>query len=394
MVVTPDKCNCSIPAVHIVDSTTGTVKTSFLAYEPSYRGGVRVATGDLNGDGIDEIVTAPGRNHSPLVKVFDQSGNLLYSFMPYAKTFKGGVNVAIGDINGDGKNDIVTAMSYNGNQVKVFRNTSSAASLAFTAFGSSFTPFGTAFKGGAVVVAADLGQPKTVGKTKSLDSSVLDGKAEIIVGNGSGMRSTIKEFTYFGTSSTATLVRTLLPFSPTFRGGISLDVANLNDDGPIGPAGNIPDIIVAAGNGGNSQVQVMFDVHIVWRMLPAAVGTLLLGSACFCALGLAVAALVPNGEAAPVVANFTVLPVVFISDLFFPMDAAPAWLRALGSVFPVKHFALALEETFNPFVGGAGWRWDHLAVVALWGVAGVLVAVRKFQWEPRTAAGPRRRRRR
>jgi ABC-2 type transport system permease protein len=86
--------------------------------------------------------------------------------------------------------------------------------------------------------------------------------------------------------------------------------------------------------------------------------------------------------------------VVFISDLFFPMDAAPAWLRALGSVFPVKHFALALEQTFNPFVGGTGWRWDHLAVVALWGVAGVLVAVRKFQWEPRTPGGTRRRRRR
>jgi ABC-2 type transport system permease protein len=138
----------------------------------------------------------------------------------------------------------------------------------------------------------------------------------------------------------------------------------------------------------------LFDVHIVWRMLPAAFVTLLLGAACFCALGIAVAALVPNGEAAPVVANFTVLPVVFISDLFFPMDAAPAWLRALGSVFPVKHFALALEETFNPFVGGTGWRWDHLAFVALWGVAGVLVAVRKFQWEPRTPGASRRRRRR
>jgi len=139
---------------------------------------------------------------------------------------------------------------------------------------------------------------------------------------------------------------------------------------------------------------VLFDVEIIWRMLPAAVATLLLGSACFCALGMAVAALVPNGEAAPIVANFTVLPVAFISDLFFPMDTAPAWLRAVGSVFPVKHFALALEETFNPFATGTGWQWDHLAVLALWGVAGLLLAVRKFQWEPRSAGGSRRRRRR
>jgi ABC-2 type transport system permease protein len=137
---------------------------------------------------------------------------------------------------------------------------------------------------------------------------------------------------------------------------------------------------------------VLFDVQVVWRLLPAAVVTLLLGAACFCALGMAVAALVPNGEAAPAVANFTILPVVFISDLFFPMDAAPAWLQVLGSVFPVKHFALALEETFNPLAAGAGWRWDHLAVVALWGVAGLLVAVRKFQWEPRTPGRSRRRR--
>jgi ABC-2 type transport system permease protein len=133
----------------------------------------------------------------------------------------------------------------------------------------------------------------------------------------------------------------------------------------------------------------LFGVQVVWRMLPAAVATLLLGAACFCALGMAVAALVPNGEAAPAVANFTILPVVFISDLFFPMDAAPAWLQALGSVFPVKHFALALEETFNPLVAGAGWRWDHLAVLAAWGLGGLLVAVRRFRWEPRTPGGQR-----
>jgi ABC-2 type transport system permease protein len=134
---------------------------------------------------------------------------------------------------------------------------------------------------------------------------------------------------------------------------------------------------------------VLFDVEVVWRLLPAAVVTLLLGAGCFCALGMAVAALIPNGEAAPAVANFTILPVVFVSDLFFPLDDAPRWLQLVGSVFPVKHFALALEETFNPFVAGSGLRWDHLVVVALWGVAGLLVAVRRFRWEPRTAGSRR-----
>jgi uncharacterized repeat protein (TIGR01451 family) len=268
IVITPDKCNSAPPVVQIVNLVTGELLSRFLAYEPSYRGGVRVATGDLNGDGVDEIITAPGRNHSPLVKVFDQSGNLLYSFLAYANTFKGGVNVAVGevvrDMDGVVRNEIITAMSYNGNQVKVFKNTSSGpvpfTPLSFTTF-SSFNPFGTSFKGGAVVAAADLGTPKTVGTVKSLDSSALDGRAEVIVGNGSGMRSTVKVFTYFGSSSTATLVRTFLPFSATFRGGISLDVANVNDDGPVGPAGDIPDIIVAAGNGGSSQVQVLNGIN-------------------------------------------------------------------------------------------------------------------------------------
>jgi hypothetical protein len=118
-----------------------------------------------------------------------------------------------------------------------------------TAF-SSFTPYGSTFKGGATVRAADLGSPVTVGGVKKLDSTSLDGRAEVIVGNGSGMRSTIKVFTYFGASSTATLVRTFLPFSSTFKGGVSIDVARVNADA-------VPDIIVAAGNGGASQVQVL-----------------------------------------------------------------------------------------------------------------------------------------
>jgi ABC-2 type transport system permease protein len=139
---------------------------------------------------------------------------------------------------------------------------------------------------------------------------------------------------------------------------------------------------------------VLFHVRIIWRMLPAAVVTLLLGAACFCALGLAVAALIPNGEAAPVVANFTFLPVAFVSDLFFPTDNAPSWVATVGNLFPVKHFALALEATFNPFVRGSGFQWGHLAVITLWGAAAVAVAVWKFQWEPRTAdATPRARRR-
>jgi ABC-2 type transport system permease protein len=145
-----------------------------------------------------------------------------------------------------------------------------------------------------------------------------------------------------------------------------------------------------------TSVAMSRDLGILKRVrgTPAAVVTLLLGAACFCALGLAVAALIPNGEAAPIVANFTFLPVAFISDVFFPMAGAPQWLQTVGGLFPVKHFALALEATFNPFVAGSGFRWGDLAVIALWGVAAAVVAVRNFQWEPRTAGPIRSRGRR
>jgi ABC-2 type transport system permease protein len=141
---------------------------------------------------------------------------------------------------------------------------------------------------------------------------------------------------------------------------------------------------------------VLFDFQVIGRMLPAAAVTLLLGAACFCALGMAVAAVIPNGEAAPVVANFSFFPVAFVSDLFFPSEGAPGWVGAVGSIFPVKHFAKALETAFNPFVPGSGFRWGHLGVLLVWMAAAVVVAVRYFRWEPRIGApaGGRRRSRR
>jgi ABC-2 type transport system permease protein len=140
---------------------------------------------------------------------------------------------------------------------------------------------------------------------------------------------------------------------------------------------------------------LLFHVEVITRMLPAAVVTLLLGAACFCSLGMAVAAVIPNGEAAPVIANFTFFPIAFVSDLFFPTAGAPAWVSTVGSIFPVKHFAVALEGTFYPFVHGSGFQWRHLGVMALWMVIGVVVAVRFFRWEPKVSAqaGGRRSRR-
>ncbi len=156
IVVGPDKSLGSQPVIEILNSVTGAVINTFLAYEASYIGGVRIATGDLTGDGIAEIVTAPGRNHVPLVRVFSQSGTMLTEFLAFDSSFLGGVDVAVGDVDGDGKNDIIAGQSFQGSAVRVFRNVSNPL-LAFQQYKSEFFPFGAAFIGGVVVAAADMG---------------------------------------------------------------------------------------------------------------------------------------------------------------------------------------------------------------------------------------------
>lgn len=128
-----------------------------------------------------------------------------------------------------------------------------------------------------------------------------------------------------------------------------------------------------------------FDVHIVWHALPAAIATVILGSAAFCGLGLAATTLIANAESAPAVLNILVFPILFVSGIFFPLDNAPTWLTTFAKIFPIHHLAAALQADFNPTISGAGFQWADLAIVALWGVAGAFLAVRYFRWENQPA---------
>ena len=113
--------------------------------------------------------------------------------------------------------------------------------------------------------------------------------------------------------------------------------------------------------------------------------TILVGAAAFSALGLALTAAIPNAQAAPAVVNASILPLLFVSNIFIPLNEAPEWLETFSKFFPVRHYADAMAASFVPdslapqFV----FDWFSLVVVAAWGIGGLLLATRFFSWEPR-----------
>jgi ABC-2 type transport system permease protein len=115
--------------------------------------------------------------------------------------------------------------------------------------------------------------------------------------------------------------------------------------------------------------------------LARGVVALIVGGASFCALGLACTTIIPNADAAPAVVNITILPLLFVSDVFFPTEGAPDWILWIGRIFPIKHFAEALQSAFIP--QAVPWAWSNIIVIAVWGVAGLAIATRFFSWEPR-----------
>jgi ABC-2 type transport system permease protein len=137
---------------------------------------------------------------------------------------------------------------------------------------------------------------------------------------------------------------------------------------------------------------VAYDLDVDPAKLPAAVISFLVGVASFAALGMAVAGLCPSASAASALANVIILPMAFVSDIFIAIEDPPPWLDTLGNVLPLKPFAQSFQAAFNPAVPAPGFEWGKLALVAAWGIVGLLVALRWFRWEPSRGGTTSRRR--
>ncbi|MGH2942142.1 MAG: ABC transporter permease [Solirubrobacteraceae bacterium] len=184
--------------------------------------------------------------------------------------------------------------------------------------------------------------------------------------------------------------------------GLAIGLTSVREDGVLKRVRGtpVPPWIVFAGRIGTAFVSaaivtailcaigaVAFGVDLPTTTLPGLVVTLFVGAAAFCALGIAYTRLIPNEDAAPAMTNAVVLPLYFISGVFVPVSELPETLRRIADVLPVKPFVDALTEVFDPRTTGVGVDGPDLLVLAAWGLAGLVLAVRFFEWTPRSQAG-------
>ncbi len=199
--------------------------SEFLAYPESFNGGANVTAGDFDGDGVDEIATAPGISGSPLIRIFEYDGTFTgKEFYAFNKDEKGGAYLDAGDIDGDGIDELVVGHGpYGESYVKVFDVHGERESLI-----GNWKALGDDFFGGVKVNMADLDQ---------------DGEDEILTGAGFGGGPHMQGWTSEGKLYKVNN----MVYAADFRGSFNIDSGDIDRDGKTeiitvsdrAPAGNL-----------------------------------------------------------------------------------------------------------------------------------------------------------
>ncbi|MDD5626134.1 MAG: S8 family serine peptidase [Patescibacteria group bacterium] len=218
------------PHVRVFD-LYGQSKGGFFAYAKQFTGGVNVAVGDVDGDGKDEIVTGAGPGGGPHVRVFDLYGQSKTGFFAYQSGFKGGVNVAVGDVDGDGKDEIVTSGATSNNQIRIFSFTGDLR--------AEFFAYQSGFKGGVNVAVGDVDG---------------DGKDEIVTGAGPGGGPHVRVFNNRGVEQF-----NFFAFNKTFLGGVNVAVGDVDGDGK-------DEILASVASGASPYVRVFSSEFLQLRL--------------------------------------------------------------------------------------------------------------------------------
>lgn len=212
------------PLIRAYNGTSQGLIGTLVAFEPGFTGGVNVAVGDITGDGVVDII-AGAASGTPRVRIFNgTNGALMFDFVPFTIAGMSGVEVAAGDVNGDGLADLIVGGGAGAEPwVKVY-NAANAAVL------HNFLAYPAAFRGGVFVATGDID---------------ADGRADIVTGPGAGGGPLVKAFN--GVSGAE--IRSFYAGDPSFVGGARVAAADVNSDGHA-------EIIVAAGPGAPPVVKI------------------------------------------------------------------------------------------------------------------------------------------
>lgn len=275
------------PRVTIFDAAAHAPLASFYAFAKSFRGGVRVATGDVNGDGVIDVAIAGGPGRKSTVSIYDgtklhlvgsngvispaallmqfspfgksdrggayvaiaeltgdstsdiivgsgidrvgevriysgASGQLIRSFKPFGRSYRQGVTVAGGDLNGDGSAEIATARATSGSQVKVFDGASGVPIVSMKPFGNGVA--------GVDMAIGDLNG---------------DGRKDLVVSAGPGSTPQVRGYSGVDYG----LIADFLAYSKRFRGGVQIGTLDRDGDG-------VAEILAGDGDGGGPYVRI------------------------------------------------------------------------------------------------------------------------------------------
>jgi len=269
------------PKVVVINTATGAKVKEFDAFEPTFIGGVRTALGDVTGDLVDDYVVTAGVSGSARVRVFDGvTGNVVRDFFAFEESFRGGATVAVGDVNDDGVGDIIVGAGVSGGpRVSVFDGATGIRVLDFFAFestlrtgvtvaagdvnddGISDVVVGTGIGGAPRVSVFDGESLEVLSNFYAFDASLRNGvavaagdtdgggSAEIFAGAGAGSGPRVRSFN--GLTGVGRLDFDAFP--ATNIGGVRVAVADVDEDG-------LSDLVVGSGPGSPLIVRSFFGV--------------------------------------------------------------------------------------------------------------------------------------
>ncbi len=264
------------PELKIYDLATNALRYDFTTYESTFQGGIRVAVGDLTGDGVPDYVVAPGgvnvtlvnvngglfpqfdvsRGRVPEMKVFSGVNGLrVFDFLAYDSSFKAGVFVAVGDINHDGKVDIITAPEATGQSghtnVRVFFNNNLINNGGTLVPDREFNAYDPGFGGGVRLAVGDLNN---------------DGFADIVTAPGIWSGPDIRVFDGQGLANSSTAVRIgeFLAYDFRYFGGVFASIGDVNGD-------RKPDIVTGTNGNGGPEVKAFSGANILSNPNPTIV---------------------------------------------------------------------------------------------------------------------------